>query len=80
MCVKIHIHDKEYNKKPRKKEIAEISATITNKITELSVLDFSEMVGERGKTFLPAVFSDARKKENFIFQNKLLQLVYVLYY
>lgn len=67
MKVKVSIDEVGYIRKPVQDVIAKINQRIANNSGELDVKEIAELVGNKGHTFCPAVFSKGkRRKENFL--------------
>ena len=67
MKVKVSIDGAGYSRKPVQGEIVKINQRIANNSRELDVKEIADMVGNKGHTFCPAVFSKGkRRKENFL--------------
>lgn len=71
--IMINIDTIGYKKKPNKEIVGIINNRVAKNIEKLSPSDFSDRVGNQGKTFIRALIKGARNNANFI-QQKLLVL------
>ena len=56
-----------YREKPGKKEVSAISKQIAQKQKEVELQHLADLVGNKGHTFCPSIFSDGKRKaENFV--------------
>lgn len=67
--VKLHVHSKSYNAKP--KNVASINAELTKTVSELTAKELSQLVGEEGRTAVLAVMKGKRAKDNMLSQQVL---------
>ena len=62
MKVKVSIDGAGYSRKPVQGEIVKINQRIANNSRELDVKEIADMVGNKGHTFCPAVFSKGKRE------------------
>lgn len=70
--VKLHIHNKAFDKKPTGYEIGNISNTITKAIAEVSTIELAHFIGEQGRTALLSLMDGKRNSDNMIEQQILM--------
>ncbi len=67
MKVTVSLDEKEYEKKPDKLEYTKLSKRIAQNPITINIEELADKVGNKGKTFSPAIFSKgSRRSENFV--------------
>lgn len=74
MKVKASIDAAGYSGKPVHGEIVKINRRIAKCSSELEVQEIADLVGNKGHTFCPAVFSEGKRKKEHFLQMQLLGL------
>ena len=62
--IKVCLDYKKYTSKPSFKDIGKINNRISEKMTEITIEELANCVGNKGQTFTPAIFDGARNINN----------------
>ena len=65
MAMEFNIGKQNFKRKPQKKEIAIISNQLKDSVADLSIEQFTELVGNNGRAFTRARLEKERSKKGF---------------
>lgn len=74
MKIKLSLHNTAFCRKPKGKEIAQISKEIASSQCSTDIKEIASKIGEKGHTFCPAVFIDEERKVDKFLEMQLFAL------